>query len=143
MNLKKLLTVVVVFCLGIVAWSVYRDYSSKSEENIQNDYEIIDTLNEEMKKMSKSSSVSSLGDNGAWHIYELGLMHEKNDDFFKQLRSDLGSDFKWKLSNGDALFIGVLPYRNSYRIYAGKPDDDHMLYPKWNYSELEESKGGA
>lgn len=66
-------------------------------------------------------------------------MYEKDDDFFKKLREDLGEDFNWKLSNGDSLFIGVLPYRNSYRIYAGSPDESHMLYPDWNYEKLEKS----
>lgn len=140
MNTKRLLTIVVILCLGIVGWSMYRNHSSKSEKSTQSDYEIIETLHKEMDKMSKSSSVTSVGDNGSWNIFELGLMYEKDDDFFKQLRSDLGSDFKWKLSNGDSLFIGILPYRNSYRIYAGKPDDDHMLYTEWNYSELEKTE---
>lgn len=138
MNAKRLVSIIVVLCLAIIGWSIYRNHSTKSEKNTQNDYEIIETLNKEMKKISKSSAASSVGRYDAWNIYELGLMYEKDEEFFKQLSSDLGNDFKWKLSNGDSLFIGILPYRNSYRIYAGTPDDEHMLYPEWNYSELEE-----
>lgn len=103
----------------------------------KDDYETIETLNNEMKEIIHSSAVSSVGDNGTWNIFELGLMYEKDDDFFKKLREDLGEDFQWKLSNGDSLFIGILPYKNSYRIYAGSPDKAHMLYPDWNYEELE------
>lgn len=139
MNSKKLFTIIFVICLAAAGWAIFGNNSSKSEKNTNNDYEIIEELHIEMEKISKSSSVYSIGDNGAWHIYELGLMYQKDGDFFKQLRSDLGNDFKCKLSNGDSLFIGILPYRKSYRIYAGKPDDEHMLYPKWNYSELKKS----
>lgn len=138
MNTKKLISIVVVFCLAIVGWSIYRSHNTKSGKTPQNDYKIIETLHKEMEKISKYASVYDLGDNSIWHVYELGLMYERDDEFFKQLSRDLGSDFKWKLSNGDSLFIGILPYRNSYRIYAGTPDDEHMLYPEWNYSELEE-----
>lgn len=91
-----------------------------------------------MKQISKSSAASSLGRYDAWNIFELGLMYEKDEDFFKQLRINLGDDFQCNLSNGDSLFIGILPYRNSYRIYAEIPDDDHMIYPEWNYAGLEE-----
>lgn len=136
MNTKRLFTIIFVISLGAVVWAIYRNHSNKSENNINNDYEIIEELHKEMEKISRTSSVNSIGDNGAWHIYELGLMYQKDGDFFKQLRDDLGNDFKCKLSNGDSLFIGILPYRHSYRIYAGKPDDKHMLYPEWNYSEL-------
>ncbi|MCM1007958.1 MAG: hypothetical protein NC485_08515 [Ruminococcus flavefaciens] len=138
MNIKRLISVVVVFCLAIVGWAIYRNHNTKSEKTHQDDYRIIETLHREMDKISKSASVYDLGDNGVWHIYELGLMYEKDEDFFKQLSRDLGSDFKWKLSNSDSLFIGILPHRNNYRIYAGTPDDEHMLYPEWNYSKLEE-----
>ena len=138
MNTKKLISIVVVFCLAIVGWSIYRNHNTKSGKTPQNDYKTIETLHKEMEKISKSACVYDLGDNSIWHVYELGLMYEKDDAFFKQLSRDLGSEFKWKLSNGDSLFIGILPYRNSYRIYAGTPDDEHMLYPEWNYSELEE-----
>lgn len=103
----------------------------------KDDYETIEILNNEMKEITNSSVVSSVGDNGTWNIFELGLMYEKEDDFFKKLREDLGEDFNWKLTNGDSLFIGILPYRNSYRIYAGSPDEAHMLYPDWNYESLE------
>lgn len=138
MNIKKLITIILVICLGIVGWSIYKKNNAKIEKNTQNDYEIIETLQNEMKQISKSSAASSLGRYDAWNIFELGLMYEKDEDFFKQLRINLGDDFQCNLSNGDSLFIGILPYRNSYRIYAEIPDDDHMIYPEWNYAGLEE-----
>jgi hypothetical protein rflaF_14202 len=138
MNLKKLAAIVIILCLGIVGWAIYKNKKSESEQSSENDYEIIETLHNELEKISKSSSISSVGDNATWYIFELGLMYEKEGDFFKELSKALGDDFKWKLSNGDSLFVGILPYRKSYRIYAGEPDEDHMLYPEWNYSELEE-----
>lgn len=138
MNIKKIAAIVIILGLGIAAWAIYKNHKSETEKSSANDYEIIETLHNEMEKISKSSSISSVGDNATWYVFELGLMYEKDNDFFKELSKDLGDDFKWKLSNGDSLFVGVLPYRNSYRIYAGEPDENHMLYPEWNYSELTE-----
>lgn len=132
----KIRYIIIAMMLALCFVVVGCDSGSSSQKG-KDDYEIIETLNNEMKEISKSSVVSSVGDNGTWNIFELGLMYEKDDDFFKKLREDLGEDFQWKLSNGDSLFIGILPYKNSYRIYAGSPDKDHMLYPDWNYESLE------
>ena len=127
----RYLFVCIVLCIVFAGCS-----GNNSSRTQKDDYKAIETLNNEMKKISSSSVVSAAGDNGSWNIFELGLMYEKDDAFFKQLRSDLGEDFEWKLSNGDSLFIGVLPHRHSYRIYAGSPDKEHMLYPDWNYDKL-------
>lgn len=132
MKIRHIIALMLTMCFLLVGCD-----SGSSSKTTTDDYKTIETLNNEMKKISKSSVVSAVGDNGTWNIFELGLMYEKDDDFFKKLREDLGEDFSWKLSNGDSLFIGVLPYRNSYRIYAGSPDEAHMLYPDWNYEALE------
>lgn len=134
---KKSTALILLVMIVAAAGCIYAMVNGGSDSGSkQDDYKIVETLDSEMKKISKLSCVSALGDAGAWHVYELGLMNEKNDDFFNKLRNDLGDDFSCKLSNGDSLFIGILPYRNSYRIYAGSPDEAHMLYPEWNYTEL-------
>ena len=81
MNTKRLFTIIFVISLGVVVWAIYRNHSAKSENNINNDYEIIEELHIEMEKISNASSVNSIGDNGAWHIYELGLMYQKTATF--------------------------------------------------------------
>ena len=135
MDLKKLIIGIVAVVLVVCGWSLFKKDSPVIDKT-QADYTAIEAVHKEMDSLKSSSMLSKGGPGGSWSVYELGLMYQKDDEFFKKLRSDLGEDFQWKLSNGDSIFIGVLPHNNSYRIYAGKPDDDHMLYPDWNYTAL-------
>lgn len=136
MDLKKIciaIGLVVAVLLGIV---LMKDKSPEKDKTSL-DYTAIEKVHDEMESMKNTSMLKKGGAGGQWNVYELGLMYEKDDEFFKKLRNDLGEDFHWKLSNGDSIFIGVLPHNNSYRIYAGTPDDNHMLYPDWTYTALE------
>ena len=136
MDLKKIciaIGLVAAVLLGIV---LMKDKSSEKDKTAL-DYTAIEKVHDEMESMKNTSMLKKGGAGGQWNVYELGLMYEKDDEFFKKLRNDLGEDFHWKLSNGDSIFIGVLPHNNSYRIYAGTPDDNHMLYPDWTYTALE------
>ena len=101
------------------------------------DYEKIETVRAEIAKIAAGSAMSDFDDRGKWYVYDLRLMKSKNDELFKQLKADLGEDFDCLLSNGDPLFFGVLPFRGSWRLYAGTPDDQHMLYPDWTYAALD------
>jgi len=131
MKMKRMICVVFAMCFFLVGC-----LGNDSSKNEKDDYKAIQTLTDELRSLSSTSLMSTVGDNGSWNIFELGLMYEKDDEFFKRLRSDLGDDFHWKLSNGDSLFIGILPHRKSFRIYAGTPDESHMIYPDWNYDRL-------
>ncbi len=136
MDLKKIciaIGLVAAVLLGIV---LMKDKSPEKDKTVL-DYTAIEKVHDEMESMKNTSMLKKGGAGGQWNVYELGLMYEKDDEFFKKLRNDLGEDFHWKLSNGDSIFIGVLPHNNSYRIYAGTPDDNHMLYPDWTYTALE------
>lgn len=136
MDLKKIciaLGLAAAVLLGIV---LMKDKSPEKDKTAL-DYTAIEKVHDEMESMKNTSMLKKGGAGGQWNVYELGLMYEKDDEFFKKLRNDLGEDFHWKLSNGDSIFIGVLPHNNSYRIYAGTPDDNHMLYPDWTYTALE------
>ncbi|HPY84020.1 hypothetical protein [Ruminococcus sp. XPD3002] len=136
MDLKKIciaIGLVAAVLLGIV---LMKDKSPEKDKTAL-DYTAIEKVHDEMESMKNTSMLKKGGAGGQWNVYELGLMYEKDDEFFKKLRNDLGEDFHWKLSNGDSIFIGVLPHNNSYRIYAGTPDDNHMLYPDWTYTALE------
>lgn len=136
MDLKKIciaIGLVAAVLLGIV---LMKDKSPEKDKTAL-DYTAIEKVHDEMESMKNTSMLKKGGAGGQWNVYELGLMYEKDDEFFKKLRNDLGEDFNWKLSNGDSIFIGVLPHNNSYRIYAGTPDDNHMLYPDWTYTALE------
>ena len=135
MDLKKICLAIAAVVLIICGISFFKD-KSPAVDKTASDYEIIEAVHKEMDSLKSSSMLSKGGVSGQWNIYELGLMYQKDDEFFKKMRTDLGEDFKWKLSDGDSIFIGVLPHNNSYRIYAGKPDDSHMLYPDWNYEKL-------
>jgi len=137
MDFKKLCIVIVMAVICVSCLTMFMKNKDKPSDKTALDYSAITAVYNEMESLKNSSMLSKGGPGGQWSIYELGLMYEKEDEFFKKIRKDLGEDFHWKLSNGDSLFIGVLPHRNSYRIYAGTPDEGHMLYPDWNYTELE------
>ena len=136
MDIKKIVIGLALVILAFCGWNLL---SSKAPalDKTKLDYEAIEAVHSEMESLKNSSMLKKGGDGGQWNVYELGLMYEKDDEFFKKIRKDLGEDFHWKLSNGDSIFIGVLTLRNSYRIYAGTPDEAHMLYPDWNYTALE------
>lgn len=137
MNLKKICIGIILVVIVFLGWMLMNNKSPKASKT-ELDYNAIEAVHDEMESLKDSSMLKKGGAGGQWNVYELGLMYEKDDEFFKEIRKDLGEDFRWKLSNGDSIFIGVLPHRNSYRIYAGSPDDKHMLYPDWNYTKLEE-----
>ena len=136
MDIKKICIGIVLVILIFSGWTILKN-KAPALDPTQLDYEAIEAVHKEMESLKSSSMLEKGGAGGQWNVYELGLMYEKDDEFFKKIRSDLGEDFHWKLSNGDSIFIGVLTHRNSYRIYAGSPDESHMLYPDWNYTALD------
>jgi len=139
--MKKIMIAAAAVLIVIIVSCVLLFPGSGSGKTV-NDYETIRTVSREMEKISTSSVVNSLNRNTSWNIYELGLMYQKDESFFKKLREDLGEDFPWKLSNGDSLFVGVYPLEKKYRIYAGAADMDHMIYPTWNYQALPAPSAG-
>ena len=136
MDIKKICIGIVLVILVFSGWTILKN-KAPALDPTQLDYEAIEAVHKEMESLKSSSMLEKGGAGGQWNVYELGLMYEKDDEFFKKIRSDLGEDFHWKLSNRDSIFIGVLTHRNSYRIYAGSPDESHMLYPDWNYTALD------
>ena len=136
MDFKKLCTGIILVALVFAGWMLMKN-KAPALDKTQQDYDAIKAVHTEMESLKSSSMLQKAGPGGQWNVFELGLMYEKEDEFFKKIRSDLGEDFHWKLSNGDSLFIGVLTHTNSYRIYAGTPDENHMLYPDWNYTSLD------
>ncbi|MBR6982972.1 MAG: hypothetical protein IKH75_05470 [Ruminococcus sp.] len=136
MDLKKICIAIGLAAAVLLGIVLMKDKSPEKDKTAL-DYTAIEKVHDEMESMKNTSMLKKGGAGGQWNVYELGLMYEKDDEFFKKLRNDLGEDFHWKLSNGDSIFIGVLPHNNSYRIYAGTPDDNHMLYPDWTYTALE------
>lgn len=106
------------------------------QDKTAEDYAKIETARKEMEKLAKSPARAAFGDQGQWYVCDMRLMHQKDDQFWSQMESDLGEDFDPKLSTGDVIFIGILPFRQSYRIYAGGADESQMLYPDWNYEAL-------
>ncbi|MCR4646796.1 MAG: hypothetical protein K5695_15545 [Oscillospiraceae bacterium] len=133
--MKKIILTAVAVLLTVCSLFLMTGCTS-SKDSTADDYAKIETARSEMEKMAKSSARSALGDQGQWYIYDMRLMYQKDNDFFNQMKSDLGDDFNSVLSNGDPIFIGILPFKKSYRIYAGSPDEAHMLYPDWNYTAL-------
>ena len=110
------------------------------QDRTAEDYAKIETARKEMEKLAGSSARAAFGDQGQWYICDMRLMHQNTDAFWSQMESDLGEDFDPVLSTGDPIFIGILPFRKSYRIYAGGGDEAQMLYPDWNYEKLEQPK---
>lgn len=132
--MKKLIALIVIV---LIIYGVYSMTSKKEEEKVNNDLEIIQQVDEACQKIALSKEVQSLGDAGAWHIFDLELIYQKEGECYEAFISLLGDDFNTVLSTGDRLFVGFLPYRQSYRIYAGDPNNKaNMLYPDWNYSKI-------
>ena len=62
---------------------------------------------------------------------------KKTEGMYKKIREGLGDNYNTILSSGDYIYLGILPYRGSYSIYAGNPEDENnMIYPDWNYSKV-------
>jgi hypothetical protein len=132
--MKKLIALIVIV---LIIYGVYSMTSKKAEEKVNNDLEIIRQVNEACQKIAVSKEVQSLGDAGTWHIFDLELIYQKDGECYEAFVSLLGEDFNTVLSTGDRLFVGFLPYRQSYRIYSGNPSDKaNMLYPDWNYTKI-------
>lgn len=134
--MKKTLTTVMTLLFALCCGLLLLTGCTSPGDKTAKDYETIEAARKEAETMAKASERSALGDQGKWYIYDMRLMYEKNDEFFTKMRADMGDDFDSVLSNGDPIFVGFLPFKKSYRLYAGKPDEDHMLYPDWNYEAL-------
>ena len=132
--MKKLIILIVI---ALIIYGVYSTNSKKAEEKVNNDLEIIRQVDEACQKIAVSKQVFSLGDAGTWHIFDLELIYQNEGECYEAFVFLLGEDFNTVLSNGDRLFVGFLPFRQSYRIYAGDPrNEENMLYPDWKYTKI-------
>lgn len=66
MKIRYIMAILLTLCFVLVGCD-----SGSSSKTVKDDYEIIETLNNEMKEIIQSSVVSSVGDRGTWHVYEL------------------------------------------------------------------------
>ncbi len=134
--MKKILTLTIIVLIGLF---IYNEVKSRNIEKIENDYEKIEQVKSMCETIANSDYKYTFGsDTNTWYIMELEVIHQKDDAGYSKMEEILGADFKTKLSNGDKLFVGFLPRRGSYRIYAGTPEETNMIYPDWNYTELEQ-----
>ncbi len=132
--MKKLIFLIILI---IICYSAYTTHTKKVEEKTNNDLEIIQQVDEVCQKIAVSKQVFSLGDAGTWHIFDLELIYRKEGECYEAFVHLLGENFTTVLSNGDRLFVGFLPFRQSYRIYAGDPKSSGtMIYPDWEYSKI-------
>lgn len=130
--------IIVLIVLALLIWIGVSAFKDKQESKVEEDYKKIEKLKEACDELATSAHLGSLGSNAVtWYVFELEFIHQSENEAQAQLEKLLGEDFETSLSNGDRLFVGFLPYRNSYRIYAGEPNDENMIYPDWNYDELE------
>ena len=133
--MKKLLTIAIIVLIGLF---IFNQIKTKNEEKIKNDYEKINQIKEMCETIANSNYKYTFGsDTNTWYIMELEVIHQKDGDGYSKMEEILGEDFKTKLSNGDKIFVGFLPRTTSYRIYAGVPEESNIIYPDWNYTELE------
>lgn len=134
--MKKILTLVIIALIGFF---IYNQIKTMQAEKIENDYEKIEQVKSMCETIANSDYKYTFGSNtNTWYIMELEVIHQKEDAGYSKMEKILGEDFKTKLSNGDKLFVGFLPRTDSYRIYAGEPEESNMIYPDWNYTELEQ-----
>ncbi len=92
MDLKKICLAIAAVVLIICGISLFKD-KSPAVDKTASDYEIIEAVHKEMDSLKSSSMLSKGGVSGQWNIYELGLMYQKDDEFFKKMRTDLGGGF--------------------------------------------------
>lgn len=133
--MKKFLIFVIVLGIGIYAFM--NVYEKRKEEQRAQDYAKIEQLQEVCEDIVSSSQIFKVeGSVHAWHVYELGLIHQEEQEIMMDMEKDLGEDFATSLSNKDRLFVGFNIQLGKYRIYAGMPSEENMIYPDWNYTKL-------
>jgi len=133
--MKKFLYLLVFVAIGAIAFfSIKQGREKKAENALEEDYEKIEKLQTSVEALAKDKRVLTIGDPMQWYVFDARLVDERSEEFFVKLKEMLGDDFDSQLSNGDYLFFGVFPYKQSCRIYAGNPEDEaNMIYPDWNY----------
>ena len=131
--MKKILLLILV--LGLAAFGIYK--YQDTQKSREQDYEKIEQLRSALETVVKSKSVASLGNMGAWYVFDIRVAYQKDEAFYKALRDELGEDFDGKLSTGDYLCCGVLPVYCSVKVFAGGTSDSNVIYPTWNYTKLE------
>ena len=134
--MKKL----IVFIILVAAlFALYFSLKQGKENKVKKDYKKIEDVKSAVEEVISSGALSSFSNQGQWYIFDLRVLKENDEGFYRELARKLGKDFDTRLSNGDYLFVGVLPYTGSFRIYAGDPaESDTMLYPEWKYKKLKE-----
>lgn len=136
--MKKILLLVLVACL--VFFGIFLSEKKKKEDknSKERDYSILKEVYAVNIDLAKTNSVKSFGNLGVWYQFELEVMKEESNDYFKRLNQELGSDFETRLSNGDRIYVCVLPLYNSIKIFAGGTDEKtNMIYPDWTYTKLD------
>jgi len=134
--MKKIITILV---LALIIFLVYSGLKKSKEEKLEKDYAKIDKVKHVMAELQKENAMRTISGQDRWIIFDARLVKEKDEPFYNELEEKLGEDFNSQLSNGDYLFIGVMPHLNKFRIYAGDPQEDNsMIYPDWEYKRLKE-----
>lgn len=134
--MKKIIALIII--IAIIA-SVAQYFEKKERKAIASDYEKIETVQNAVISSINSGAHYSYSDRHQWYLFDLRVIYESNEGFYKSIRNILGEDFNSKLSTGDYIFVGILPFQGSYRIYAGDPqNENNMIFPDWNYKKLKE-----
>lgn len=133
-SMRKLLGIVILVVIGLFAFSFFKD---SKEEKKANDYETIETVRSAVSKAATLKNMSGYGNQAQWYVFDLRLIYQDSNKFLDAIRAELGEDFNNKLSTGDYIFVGILPYKQSYKIYAGDPkDENNMVYPEWKSTKI-------
>jgi len=131
--IKNILILAIIVVIGFFV------FNEVKSNNIEKDYEKIEQVQSMCETIANSDYKYTFGSNtNTWYVLELELIHKNDSAGYSKMEEILGEDFETKLSNGDKLFVGFLPRTNSYRIYAGEPEESNMIYPDWNYTKLEQ-----
>lgn len=132
--MKKLIILALLVICGILLFRV----KAEKKDETNTDLEKIKQVQAVCEKVVNSNAVYSMGDEMAkWYIFDLELMMQGGNEAKDMFVAELGSDFTTRLSNKDRLFVGFLPHRRSYRIYAGDPKmEGTMIYPDWEYEKV-------
>ena len=140
--MNQWIKLIIVAVLLAAAVFLIRGKQEKTEKkNERSDYETIEQVQGAVVNAINAGALNIYENQVQWYIFDLRIMYRDDNTFTRLLKKNLGEDFNTKLSTGDYLFVGVLPYRKSYRIYAGDPaDENNMIYPEWKYNKLKKQQ---
>lgn len=141
--MKKTIKSIIIICLLISAVTLIFDHfktSSGDKKPALTDYEKINQTIKAIRSVAHSKEVTDLKETTEWMTFDVEIIYKQKTPLFAALKNYLGKDFDSVLSNGDHLFVHLIPANGSFQIYAGDPENNNnQIYPEWKYPKMKPS----